>query len=283
MVICDAVGADALAGHFAASVLPTWLGRGNARQIRSTSVLPSTAVAGLLRHRYPHIPHPVEPGPIPCSTRGKAPAALTRLPPHPRSRRTARTPDSYPSTGRPLPSGESSGKPAGEVVAHGQPGGCRPLRRPALRRAVRMPGEPWRGHVVGRVRLRPGRTGCRRPLQPYGDDDFAKSRHMGACGDHFTIYERVRGVPTDDLDVAGMRAMLPSAPDALAEIDVSVRRGTGSWGPDGDAHVPDWPTGFAEDRLHGPGRSLGGLGHRGFQLLTRGTSTCIAACDILQA
>ncbi len=107
----------------------------------------------------------------------------------------------------------------------------------------------------------------------YGDD-FAKDRRMGACasprlpiprvldsgeapGGHFAVSERVHGIPIDDLDGARMRAVLPSlfrALDALAEIDVSARRGFGSWGPDGDADTPDWPSAlcrFAGNRLSG--------------------------------
>lgn len=105
-------------------------------------------------------------------------------------------------------------------------------------------------------------------------DDFEKDRVMGAYSSprlpiprvlevgeaadgYFAVSERVHGMLLDDLDAAGMRAVLPrllTALDALGEVDVSARAGYGGWGPDGTAGCTTWREAvlaFAGDRLVG--------------------------------
>jgi hygromycin-B 4-O-kinase len=60
---------------------------------------------------------------------------------------------------------------------------------------------------------------------------------VGAAGDgYFAVSQRVRGNLLDQLDGAGMRAVLPAllaGLDAIASVDVSATRGYGIWAPSG--------------------------------------------------
>ena len=105
-------------------------------------------------------------------------------------------------------------------------------------------------------------------------EDMEKDRVMGAVGPpavpvprvldlgeapggFFALSERVCGAPLDELDEAGMRAVLPDllrVLDGLAAIDLSERAGYGAWGPDGKGACPTWRQavlGFTSDRQGG--------------------------------
>jgi len=59
----------------------------------------------------------------------------------------------------------------------------------------------------------------------------------------YGISERVHGVPLDDLDEAGMRAILPSlfrTLDRLRDADIDTTRGYGLWHGDGNAPGQSW-------------------------------------------
>jgi hygromycin-B 4-O-kinase len=77
----------------------------------------------------------------------------------------------------------------------------------------------------------------------------------------YAISERVPGGFLDELDGAGMRAMLPSlfsALDAMREADLVDTSGFGIWGAEGHAPHPSWRAALLdiandrpEDRIHG--------------------------------
>lgn len=61
---------------------------------------------------------------------------------------------------------------------------------------------------------------------------------------YYAISERVRGAYLDDLNVDGLRAVLPSvfdAIDGMREADISATRGFGVWDPTGHAPNASWP------------------------------------------
>jgi hygromycin-B 4-O-kinase len=96
----------------------------------------------------------------------------------------------------------------------------------------------------------------------FGDhvDDFRKDQVMadrssaalpvpavleiGSAGDgYFAVSERACGQPLDDLDEAGMRAVLPrlfAALDAMRDMGLPAARGYGMWAPDGTAPACSW-------------------------------------------
>jgi len=105
-------------------------------------------------------------------------------------------------------------------------------------------------------------------------EDLAKDQIMGASASpalptprvlevgeapegYFAVSERVRGGYLDELDEAGMRAVLPDllrVLDAMAAIDLSGRAGYGGWGADGAGSHATWRDAllaFAGDRLVG--------------------------------
>jgi hygromycin-B 4-O-kinase len=67
---------------------------------------------------------------------------------------------------------------------------------------------------------------------------------IGSAGDgYFAVSERARGEPLDDLDRAGMQAVLPrllAALDAMREMSLPAARGYGMWAPDGTAPAGSW-------------------------------------------
>lgn len=107
-------------------------------------------------------------------------------------------------------------------------------------------------------------------------EDFLKDRRMAALGTaalpiprvievgrtpsgFFAVAERHYGTLLDELDVQGMRAVLPrllQALDAIAELDAAGSRGYGIWQPDGDGPHASWPDALLEvagDRRRIPG------------------------------
>jgi len=67
---------------------------------------------------------------------------------------------------------------------------------------------------------------------------------IGSAGDgYFAVSERASGGPLDDLDSAGMRAVLPrllAALDAMRDMGLPAARGYGMWAPDGTAPARSW-------------------------------------------
>ena len=82
-----------------------------------------------------------------------------------------------------------------------------------------------------------------------------------ALGGFYAVSERAFGGYLDDLDAAGLRAVLPSLFAALAaarRADLSAAVGYGAWGADGAARYPSWRAALLDvasdrpgDRTHG--------------------------------
>src|SRR5712692_5244095 len=76
---------------------------------------------------------------------------------------------------------------------------------------------------------------------------------------YFAVSEHAYGVPLDDLDETGMRAVLPGLlemMDAIRDIEISASRGHGIWTPDGIGPHRSWPEALltvADDRDRIPG------------------------------
>jgi hygromycin-B 4-O-kinase len=108
------------------------------------------------------------------------------------------------------------------------------------------------------------------------EEDFLKDQRMAAMSTtalpipkvievgkapsgFFAVAERHYGILLDELDLQGMREVLPSllqALDAIAELGTSTSRGYGIWQPDGDGPHATWADALLEvagDRQRIPG------------------------------
>jgi hygromycin-B 4-O-kinase len=110
------------------------------------------------------------------------------------------------------------------------------------------------------------------------EEDFAKDRFAGrwrsqalpiprvlelgeAFGGYFIVSERLHGGFIDDLDEAGMRALLPSlfaSLDAMRVADLSGTTGYGLWRADGHGTDRSWPDFLLSVNQDGPHNRIAG-------------------------